>query len=323
MKILITGSEGLTGGEAVDFFRSKGFDVVGIDNDSRSKSIGTPSKEPEINMDIRDEKAINDLFEMHKFDVVIHTAGQASHDRYKDEPLVDFDINARGTIILLDAARKNNKDVIFVYCSSDKVYGASMTRELEELETRFHSDHPFDESLSVDNGEHSLFGASKLAADIYVKEYGYIFNMKTVCFRLGCITGKRHEGSHFHGFLANLSRCIRDEETFYLHGYKGKQVRDNIHSYDLVNAMWHFIQNPKVAVVYNMGGGEDRSCSVLEAIKIIEDKTGNKAKIEYVEQYSGDRAWDIHDVSKFKKDYPYWDYKYSLDDIFTELCLKK
>ena len=320
MKILVTGSTGLTGSEAVDYFRLKDNEVIGIDNDGRSKALGTPSKTPEVFMDITDKESIDSLFEEHTFDVVIHTAAQSSHNVYEDSPLLDFDTNTRGTVILLEALRKTNPKGTFIYTSSDKVYGTNMVRLLSERDKRFHSDFPFSERLSIDYSAHSLFGASKTAADLYVQEYGFTFNMNTVCFRLGCITGSRHEGSHYHGFLANLARCIKNEETFYLHGFGGKQVRDNIHSFDLVTAMAHFIDRPKIAAVYNMGGGEERSCSVLEAIEEIEKRTGKKAKIEFVDAYKADRAWDIHDVSKFQNDYPKWKYLYSLSDIFDDLC---
>ena len=172
----------------------------------------------------------------------------------------------------------------------------------------------------MDHSIHSPFGCGKAAADLYVQEYGYYFGIKTVCFRLGCITGKRHKGAELHGFLAYLVKCIKEEKPYKIFGFRGKQVRDQIHSYDLVNAMWHFIKNPKVAAVYNMGGGWERSVSILEAIEMIEKETGKKAIVEYHEPRKGDRNWDIHDVSKFKKDYPEWKYKYSLEDIIQDLC---
>ena len=338
-RVLITGSSGLVGSACVQFFTEKGWDVIGIDSDMRSYFFGTPAKYPENNIDIRDKVAIEELFENHKFDAIIHAAAQPSHDWAKKEPLTDFDVNARGTLILLEATRKFCPEAVFVHVSTDKVYGENMKCEVQEIETRY--THPtnvieevadglisqkgFSEYIGLDfAGRRSLFGVSKTAADLYVQEYGNYFGMKTACFRCGCITGKQHEGAEYHGFLAYLVKCIKEGIVYRILGYKGKQVRDQIHALDLANAFFHFIENPKVAVVYNMGGGEERSVSVLEAIKIIEKKTGNQALTEYVEEErKGDRVFDIHDVSKFRKDYPEWDYKYSLDDIFNDLCGKE
>lgn len=321
-RLLVTGSTGLVGSEAVSFFREKGWEIIGIDNDMRSFLFGTPKKTPERNIDIRDEKTIDTLFKGYKFDAIIHTAAQPSHDWAKKEPLTDFDINARGTLILLEATRKYCPDAVFVHVSTDKVYGENMKRDdLIETDTRWHHDIPYDESLGLDFTKRSLFGCSKTSADIYVQEYGRYFGMKTACFRCGCITGSKHEGAEEHGFLAYLTKCIKEGKTYRIFGYKGKQVRDIIHARDLASAFWHFIQDPKVSAVYNMGGGRDRSVSIREAIKFIEKETGKKAITEYVEQErSGDRQWDIHDVSKFQKDYPNWKYKYSLQDIIKDLC---
>jgi len=331
-KVCITGSLGLVGSEAVDFFREKGWDVIGIDNNMRSELFGVPTSNSELNIDIRDEEAINFLFQEHKFDAIIHTAAQPSHDYSKDYALEDFDINARGTLLLLEATRKYCPDAVFIFCSTDKVYGGNMIAEIFEVKKRLlaesgdpddeeFEDKAFNENLSIDRTIHSPFGCSKAAADLYVQEYGYYFGMKTVCFRLGCITGRRHKGAELHGFLAYLVKCIKEGKSYKIFGFKGKQVRDQIHSYDLVNAFWHFIQNPKVAAVFNLGGGFERSVSILEAIEIIEKKLNKKAIVEYIDEpRRGDRSWDIHDVSKFRKEYPVWDYKYSLDDIFNDLC---
>lgn len=308
MKILITGSNGLVGSEAVDFFKEKGWDVIGVDNNMRSYFFGVEKKEAEFNFDIRDEKAVDKLFQEHKFDAIIHTAAQPSHHWSAKEPLTDFDINARGTLILLEATRKYCLGAVFVFCSSDKVYGMNPSNEL------------WNESISIDKTMHTPFGCSKSAADLYVQEYGYYFGIKTVCFRCGCITGRRHKGSNWHGFLANVARCGREDDVFPVYG-DGKTVRDNIHSYDLVTAMWQFIQNPKIAAVYNLGGGKERSCSVLEAINMVNEELGTKMKVEYgLPEHKADRRWDVHDVSKFRTDYPEWDYKYSLKDIIQELC---
>jgi CDP-paratose 2-epimerase len=336
-KVLITGSTGLVGSEAVHFFTEKGWEVIGLDNNMRSYFFGTPKKTPQYDIDIRNREMINDLFEAHKFDAIIHAAAQPSHDWAKNDPLTDFHVNATGTLNLLEAARQYCPEAVFVHVSTDKVYGENMQSEghgtlpdkafatwtpaLVEKETRYHSDYPFKESLGLDfAGQRSLFGCSKTAADIYVQEYGNYFGMKTACFRLGCITGKQHEGAEYHGFLAYLVKAIKEGIPYKIFGYKGKQVRDQIHAYDLVNAFYCFIQKPKSGAVYNLGGGPDRSVSILEAIKIIEEKTGKKAITEYALERKGDRQWDVHDVSKFRRDYPGWDYEYSLDDIFNDLC---
>lgn len=324
-KILITGSLGLVGSEAMKFFYEKGWDTVGIDNNMRSYFFGVKKGKPDYEIDIRDEKAIDKLFKEHKFDVILHTAAQPSHDWSQKEPLTDFDINARGTLILLEATRKYCSKATFVHISTDKVYGENMERPVEEEETRYSSDWLFDEKEGLDfAGSRSLFGCSKTAADIYVQEYGRYFGMRTVCFRCGCITGKNHKGAELHGFLAYLAKCINEGKTYKIFGFKGKQVRDQIHAYDLVNACWHFIQHPGIAQVYNLGGGVDRSVSILEAIDLIEKETGKKAITEYIDEpRKGDRIFDIHSVAKFERDYPLWFYKYSLNDIIRDLCDEK
>ena len=318
-KILVTGSLGLVGSEAVDFFRAKGWDVVGIDSKMRSQFFGIQQAEPEYNIDIRDYRALESLFNEHKFDAIIHTAAQPSHDYSLDEPILDFEVNAKGTLNLLELTRKYCPEATFVHCSTDKVYGWGMRRKLVEKETRWHSDKPFDEKTKFEV-PYSPFGVSKLASDLYVQEYSTQFGIKAACFRCGCITGRRHAGAEQHGFLAYLAKCVKEGIKYKIFGYKGKQVRDLIHSYDLVNAFWHFIQNPKKAKVYNMGGGEERSVSVLEAISLLENETGKKAITEYIEKERfGDRQWDVHNVHKFKKDYPNWDYKCSLADIIKDV----
>src|SRR3990167_6286252 len=335
--ILVTGANGLVGGEAMSFFLEKGWQTIGIDNNTREKlfSVQQGWNVGVSDIDIRDERLINNFFKDHKFDAIIHTAAQPSHDYSKDHALEDFDINARGTLILLEATRKHCPEAVFVHISTDKVYGENMERLLEdgfdpehrpdflleEKQTRYHCDLPFNEDLSLDNTCRSLFGCSKTAADIYVQEYGNYFGMKTVCFRCGCITGKNHKGSELHGFMAYLVKCIKEEISYNIFGYKGKQVRDQIHAYDLITACHEFIQNPKCGAVYNMGGGEERSVSILEAIKLVEDEIGKKAIVNYLpEPRKGDRIWDIHDISKFQKDFPNWNYKYSLQDIIKDLC---
>ena len=322
--ILITGASGLVGSEAMTFFKEKGWQVIGLDNNMREKFFGVQQDWNVAirNIDIRNEEEINNLFRDYKFDAIQHCAAQPSHDYSKDHALEDFTINALGTLILLEATRKYCPDAVFVHISTDKVYGENMQRsKLLETDTRFHSHYSFDESLSLDNTCRSLFGCSKTAADIYVQEYGNYFGMKTVCFRCGCITGRNHKGAELHCFMSYLVKCIKEGKTYKIFGYKGKQVRDQIHAHDLVSACWEFIQNPKCGAVYNLGGGKKRSVSVLEAINLIEHETGKKAIVKYIdENRKGDRLWDIHDVSKFQKDYPNWKYKYSLQDIIKDLC---
>lgn len=322
-RILISGSTGLVGSEAVSFFKEKGWTVVGIDANMRHKFFDTPDKEATTPLDIRSEEAVESLFKIvGPFDAIIHAAAQPSHDYSKEHVLEDFDINARGTVILLEAARKYSPNAVFVHCSTDKVYGEGMKRnDLIELETRYDSpfEGPYNENIPY-RPALSPFGVSKLAADFYVQEYAKQGWLTTGIFRMGCITGRKHEGAEQHGFLAYLAKCIKEGKTYNIYGYKGKQVRDQIHAYDLVSAFWAFIQNPKTGGVYNIGGGQDRSVSVLEAAKLIEEKTGKVFHSEIKEQRFGDRQYDIHDVNKFRNDYPEWEYKYSLDDIISDLC---
>lgn len=313
MKILITGSNGLVGSEAMDFFRNKGWEVFGVDNNQRAEMFGTPKRIPHFYLDIRDQHSIENLFATYQFDAIVHAAAQPSHDWAKKEPLTDFDINARGTLILLEAMRKITPKATFVYVSTDKVYGENMSGERLS-----------DESLGLDfAGKRSLFGCSKTAADIYVQEYGNYFCMKTVCFRPGCITGKNHKGAEEHGFLSYLAKCIKEGIPYKVFG-DGSNVRDQIHSHDVVNAFYQYIENPhELAEVYNLGGGLERSVSVLEAIKLIEKETGKKCNYSFHDPRIGDRLYDVHDVSKFRKDYSKWDYKYSLSDIIKDICYEE
>lgn len=322
-KILITGCLGLVGSEAVKFFKDKGWHVVGIDNNGRSSFFGTEEPEGTFDewIDIRNSEAIRKLFQLHKFDAIIHAAAQPSHDYANDHVLEDFDINARGTLILLEATRKYCPDAVFVYVSTDKVYGENMLIvRLQELETRYDAEYPFSENLGLDfAGDRSFFGCSKTAADMYAQQYA-ARGMKVGIFRPGCITGKNHQGAEQHGFLAYLAKCIKNEQVYKIFGFKGKQVRDQIHAYDLVSAFAQFIEKPIIGEVYNIGGGPERSVSVFEAIKLIEAETGKTAYIRHEEARKGDRIWDVHDMSKFRKDYPEWDYKYSLQDIIKDIC---
>lgn len=339
---LVTGSAGLIGSESVRFFSDKGFTVVGIDNDSRKYFFGEPastewnrrSLENELpdyihkSTDIRDVKEIEKIFQEFPFSVIIHTAAQPSHDWASKEPLTDFTINALGTHILLENYHKFCPEAAFIFTSTNKVYGDNPNKlPLEEKDMRYEieENHPFqkgiDESMSIDNCTHSIFGASKAAADLMVQEYGRYFNLNTGVFRGGCLTGPAHSSAQLHGFLAYLVNSIANERIYTIFGYKGKQVRDNIHSYDVVNAFWHFYQQPRKGEVYNIGGSRHSNTSVLEAVKKIETVLGTKAKVEYIDDNRiGDHIWYISDVSKFKADYPNWEYTYNNDKIIQELC---
>lgn len=322
-KMLVTGSTGLVGSEAVKYFREKGWNVLGIDNNMRHKFFDTPDKQADKQVDIRSLGDLEDIFiENGPFDAIIHTAGQPSHDYSKEHVLEDLHINTVGTVNLLELARYHSPKAIFVHCSTDKIYGEGMVRiALSEDETRYTSNFPFDENTPIKPAL-SPFGVGKLAADFYVQEYSAQGWLTTGTFRMGCITGSAHEGAEQHGFLAYLAKCIKEGKTYNIYGYKGKQVRDQIHAYDLVSAFAHFIDAPTSGAVYNMGGGPDRSVSVLEAGRLIAEKTGKEFRYEIKEGRFGDRQWDVHDMSKFRKDYPEWEYKYSLDDIINDLCQK-
>jgi CDP-paratose 2-epimerase len=283
------------------------------------------------NIDIRDKDAVEKLFQSHNFDLIIHTAAQPSHDWAAKEPFTDFSVNAEGTLVLLENFRKYASDAVFIFTSTNKVYGDTPNLlPLVELEDRYEIDksHPYfeygiDESMSIDQSKHSIFGASKVAADVMVQEYGRYFNLKTVCFRGGCLTGPAHSGAELHGFLAYLAKCIVTGKKYSIFGYKGKQVRDNIHSYDLVNAFFHFYNNPRVGEVYNMGGSRHSNISMKEAISSLEKITGKKANVEYLDKNrEGDHIWYVSDVRKFKSHYPDWDYAYDMDKILEEIVKK-
>ncbi len=340
--VLVTGSAGLIGSEAVRFFAQKGFKVLGIDNNSRKYFFGPSAstswnrdklkKEIEdyshYNFDIRNERDINKIFKDNRIDLVIHAAAQPSHDWAAREPLTDFTINALGTLVLLEAYRKFAPNAVFIYCSTNKVYGDTPNRlHLVELNTRYElpKSHKFykgiDESMSLDQNTHSIFGVSKASADLMVQEYGRYFGLPTGTFRGGCLTGPAHSGAQLHGFLAYLVASIVNQQQYTIFGYKGKQVRDNIHSYDVVNAFYNFYLNPKAGEVYNIGGSRHSNISIGEAIEKIESIVGKKAKVKYnPKNRIGDHIWYISDVSKFKKDYPKWNYTYDADQILKELC---
>lgn len=340
---LVTGSGGLIGSEAAKFFAEKGFHIVGVDNDMRSYFFGKEAstdwnrqkveaqlkgKYTHYKADIRDNKAIEKIFKKHKFDVIIHTAAQPSHDWAAREPFTDFSVNANGTLVMLENMRQHAPEAVFIFTSTNKVYGDTPNRlPLIELEKRWElpKDHPFykgiDESMSIDDTKHSIFGASKVAADVMVQEYGKYFGFKTAVFRGGCLTGPSHSGAELHGFLAYLIKCIATGKKYTIFGYKGKQVRDNIHSHDLVNAFWHFYQKPRSGEVYNMGGARQSNISMLEAIEKIEKLLGKKANYELsTENRIGDHIWYVSDVSRFKKHYPKWDFEYDIDAILKEMC---
>lgn len=322
-KICITGATGLVGSEAVRFFNEKGWDVVGIDANMRAAFFDTPDKDDALMVDIRIIDDVEVLFATHgPFDAIIHAAAQPSHDYSKDHVLEDFHTNATGTLHLLEAARKYSPKAVFVHVSTDKVYGWGMRREpLVEQEDTWYDYEPFNETTEF-KPPFSPFGVSKLCADLYAQEYAAQGWLTTGIFRPGCITGRRHEGAELHGFLAYLTKCIKEGKNYRIFGYKGKQVRDQIHAYDLVNAFWSFIQKPRSGEVYNIGGGYERAVSPLSAAKLIEQKTGRKLIATFEPARFGDRQWDVHDVSKFRSHYPDWEYTYSLDDIIEDLCKK-
>jgi CDP-paratose 2-epimerase len=341
---IVTGAGGLIGSESVEFFCDKGFRVVGIDNDKRAYFFGEEASTKwniemlskkytnfkNYSLDIRDYQDILKLFKKYESDIdlVIHTAAQPSHDWAAKEPITDFSINATGTLNLLEATRQIAPDAVFIFTSTNKVYGDTPNNlPLEELETRWEIDitHPFykegiDESMSIDNSKHSLFGASKVAADVLAQEYGKYFGMKTGTFRGGCLTGPNHSGAQLHGFLAYLMKCAITGDPYTIFGYKGKQVRDNIHSYDLVSMFWSFYNNPRSGEVYNAGGGRYSNCSMMEAIGICEEITGNKMNYTYSDSNRiGDHIWYISDLSKFKSHYPDWKQEFNITMIFEEL----
>lgn len=342
--ILVTGSAGLIGSEAVTYFCESGYTVVGIDNDMRKFFFGEEAstkwyrdkllekhKDKYIHhsIDIRNDRDVSNIFEHYNFDIklIIHAAAQPSHDWAAKNPHMDFTVNANGTLNLLENTRKLCPDAVFIYCSTNKVYGDIPNfLPLIEQETRWEVEesHPYyngiDESMSIDNSKHSLFGASKLAADILVQEYGKYFGMKTAAFRGGCLTGPNHSGAELHGFLAYLMKCTVTGDQYTIYGYKGKQVRDNIHSYDLVNAFYHFFKSPKVGEVYNIGGGRFSNCSMLEAISMCEIIAGEKLDYTYEESNRiGDHIWWISDNKKFQGHFSEWRLTYDIKDILTQI----
>ncbi len=342
---LVTGAAGLIGAEAVKFLAARDYRVVGIDNDLRREFFGDDAStewtrrelERTIDdyvhhaIDVRDQDVLEAVFSEYGEDLklIVHTAAQPSHDWAATAPFIDFTVNANGTLNLLEMTRQHCPGASFVFTSTNKVYGDHPNRlPLVELETRWELDpaHPYfehgiDENMSIDNCKHSLFGASKLAADILVQEYGRYFGMNTVCFRGGCLTGPGHSGTKLHGFLSYLVKCAITGEEYTVLGYKGKQVRDNMHSYDLVNMFWHYHQVPRPGEVYNAGGSRMSHCSMQEAIALAEEIVGKKMALQYLDDARiGDHIWYVSDVRKFQNHYPEWQCRFNLRDIFEQLA---
>lgn len=341
---IITGSSGLIGSESVLAFAARGLDVVGIDNDMRRYFFGPEASTRPVSdrlkaacphfreeaVDIRDEAALDRIFSRYgrNIAVVVHTAAQPSHDWAAREPKTDFSINAVGTLNLLEATRQHCPDAVFLFTSTNKVYGDAPNRlPLVEQATRWELDpsHPYyehgiDESMSIDQCLHSLFGASKVAADVLVQEYGRYFGLKTCIFRGGCLTGPRHAGAELHGFLAYMMKCAVTGRTYRIFGHRGKQVRDNIHSADLIAAFMRVFDAPRVGEVYNMGGGRASHCSMIEAISLCEEISGRPMKTVYVERPRiGDHAWYISDIRKFQSHYPGWKIERGVRQILQEI----
>ena len=341
---IITGSAGLIGSEASEFFADKGLEVVGIDNDLRQVFFGQAAstrwrrevlektlgnRYRHVDGDIRDAPMLNELFGRYAADIrlVIHTAAQPSHDWAACEPLTDFTVNANGTLNVLEATRHYAPNAVFIFTSTNKVYGDAPNRlPLIEQATRWEIDptHTYAqgirEDMSIDQSLHSLFGASKVAADVLVQEYGHYFGMQTVCFRGGCLTGPNHSGTQLHGFLAYLMKCTVTGEPYTVFGYKGKQVRDNIHSLDLVRAFDEFFKAPRVGEVYNIGGGRQSHCSMLEAIQLCQEITGRELNWTYVDKNrTGDHIWYISDLARFQGHYPAWHEAYDVPRILREM----
>ena len=330
--VIITGSSGLIGSEAVRFCTDKGMRVIGVDNDMRKEFFGDEAStewnrkqlEEETKnfyhyaLDIRSEKEMEDLFNEYgnEINLIIHAAAQPSHDWAAKDPIKDFSVNANGTLVLLEMARRFCPKVVFIHLSTNKVYGdIANSLPLKELETRWELDpsHRFyekgiDESMSLDNSNHSLFGVSKAAGDLLVQEYGRYFGLKTACFRGGCLTGSAHSGTELHGFLSYLMICAMQKKPYIVFGYKGKQVRD------------HFYKKPGVAKIYNIGGSRFSNSSMLEAITMCEEISGNTLSWTYEDENRfGDHIWWISDVSRFNADYPDWNYKYNMEEIMREI----
>lgn len=339
-RILVTGSSGLVGSEVCVYFANKGYKIHGVDNNQRAVFFG-PQGDTRWNqqrlqnditefehheIDIRDRKTILELVKTVRPDIIIHTAAQPSHDRAAAIPFDDFDTNAVGTLNLLEAARQFVPESPFIHMSTNKVYGDAPNRiKLKELETRWDYDdsqylHGIPETFTIDQSKHSLFGASKVASDVMVQEYGRYFNMPTCCLRGGCLTGPNHTGVELHGFLSYLVKCNLEGKKYFIYGYKGKQVRDNVHSQDIARFMEVFINAPRVGEVYNLGGGKENTCSILEAFSITEQFSGKAQVYEYVDKNrEGDHICYYSDLKKMKAHYPGWDITISLTETIRQI----
>jgi CDP-paratose 2-epimerase len=341
---IVTGSGGLVGSETVELLAANGLNVVGIDNNMRSIFFGKDASTAwriseltqsvrryrHVDCDIRDIEALTNLLRDIGRDItlVVHAAAQPSHDWAARDPATDFAVNAQGTLNLLESVRRHAPEAAFAFLSTNKVYGDRPNLlPLQEYATRFDLEpeqrfgaHGIDESMSIDACMHSVFGASKVAADVMVQEYGRYFGMRTACFRAGCLTGSRHSGAQLHGFLAYLMRCVVTRTPYRIIGHKGKQVRDNLHARDVAEAIWCFAQRPASGSVYNLGGGRANSCSVLEAIELSEQIAGRKLDVSYDAQArAGDHLWWISDTSRLEHDYPMWRRQFDLVAILEEM----
>jgi CDP-paratose 2-epimerase len=341
--VIVTGSGGLIGSAAVERFVAEGYAVIGVENDMRARFFGPDASTarttqrllrelPEFRheeLDIRDAEGVERLFRRvgSELDAVVHTAAQPSHDWAASDPQTDFAVNANGTLNLLEATRRVKPDATFIFTSTNKVYGDTPNRlPLQDLGERLDlpTDHPYyggiDTSMSIDSSKHSLFGVSKAAADLMVQEYGRYFDMPTVCFRGGCLTGPAHAGARLHGFLSYLMKCVVTGEPYTVYGYDGKQVRDNIHSDDVVSAMAAFHRAPRAAAVYNLGGGREANCSMREAIAACERISGNRLNWTLSDEARiGDHRWWISDLGEFRRDYPEWNLRYDLETTLREI----
>ena len=342
--VVVTGSAGLIGSESVAYFAERGYEIAGVDNDFRQRFFGPdastewnrrsletrfPKQYTHTDADIRDADAMDALFARYgkRIALVVHAAAQPSHDWAASDPQTDFTVNANGTLAVLEAARKHAPNAVFIFTSTNKVYGdAPNELPLVELDKRWElpRDHPawegIDETMRIDRSTHSLFGASKIAADVLVQEYGRYFSMPTAVFRGGCLTGPNHSGTKLHGFLAYLMKCTATGQPYTVFGYKGKQVRDNIHSFDLVSAFEHVLRAPRCGEVYNAGGTRFSNCSMLEAIELCESIAGRKLDWTYAEDNRiGDHIWYISDMAKFKVHYPGWEQRHDLRGLLREM----
>ncbi|MCC6139556.1 MAG: NAD-dependent epimerase/dehydratase family protein [Nitrospira sp.] len=341
MKVFITGSSGLIGSELVTHFDRRAARVIGVDNNMRADFFGaegdtmwnldrlrqSTKRFSHYPLDIRNREGLSELFTREgPFDLIVHCAAQPSHDLAARRPFDDFDVNATGTLNVLEMTRQHSPDAVVVFMSTNKVYGdAPNELPLKELERRWDYARPEDyrgvtEAMRIDRSKHSIFGASKVAADVVTQEYGRYFGLKTHCLRGGCLTGPNHSGVELHGFLSYLVKTQLSGKMYRIYGYKGKQVRDNIHSFDVARAIEEIYANPRCGEVYNMGGGRENSCSILEAFDMVEELTGKKMHYEYLDQpRAGDHVCYISDLARFQQHYPKWSVTKSLEDVFRDM----